>query len=171
MLAAIDDESWLPRGLARQLRGWLDRKNVVCVTPKPLCALTETAFGVRLKEWVEYESEEIAAFAALFGKPELRIEVDPVTKKVQHVSVERDTVCGCAHFVAEGLVGIHVDEAEEKAGLLHHHYPCMASMEKDIDYNKDTLMHASGNLLKKNVAEQIKPFKQVRYFQPGDKSE
>lgn len=171
IIASVDNETWLPRGLARQLRGWLERKNVVCVTPKPLCALTETAYGVSRKEWIEYQCNEISAFAALFGKPELRIEVDPVEKTIQKVSVARDAVCGCARFVAEGLVGIHVEDAEEKAGLLHHHYPCMASMEKDIDYNQDTLMHASGNILKENVKEQIKPFKTVRYFQPGTKSD
>jgi hypothetical protein len=73
--------------------------------------------------------------------------------------------------VAQGLIGVHVDEAEEKAGLLHHHYPCMASMVKDIDFNMDTLMHASGHLLKRNVGEQIKPYKNIRYFRPGNLSD
>ena len=31
----------------------------------------------------------------------------------------------------------------------------------------DTLMHASGNYLKKNVGEQVKPYKQVKYIKPG----
>jgi hypothetical protein len=171
VIASVDNETWLPRGLARQLRGWLAWKNVVCVTPKPLCALTRTAYGVSRKEWVEYQCEEISAFAAIFGKPELKIDVDPVEKTIKAVTVDRDAVCGCARFVAEGLIGIHVNEAEEKAGLLHHHYPCMASMEKDIDFNQDTLMHASGNILKESVKEQIKPFKTVHYFQPGKKSD
>jgi hypothetical protein len=171
VVAAVDNEAWLPRGLARQLRGWLARKDVVCVTPKPLCALTEKAFGVKLKEWIDYENEEIAAFARWFGKPELRITVDENTKKITGVVVDRDAVCGCARFVAEGLVGVHVDDAEEKAGLLHHHYPCMASMIKDIDFNMDTLMHASGNILKRHVGEQVKPFKQVRYIRPDNKAD
>ncbi|MBW2577548.1 MAG: thymidylate synthase, partial [Deltaproteobacteria bacterium] len=37
VIAAVDNESWLPRGLARQLRGWLEKMGVVCATPKPLC--------------------------------------------------------------------------------------------------------------------------------------
>lgn len=171
LVAAIDNEAWLPRGLARQLRGWLERGGVVCVTPKPLCALTESAYGTGLKNWTEYECAEISSFARFFGLPELQIEVDQKTKKIEDVMVARDAVCGCARFVAEGLVGVHVDDAEEKAGLLHHHYPCMASMEKDIDFNQDTLMHASGNLLKKNVREQVKPFRQIKYFRPDNKSE
>ncbi|MGD2027027.1 MAG: DUF166 family protein [Anaerolineales bacterium] len=171
VVAAVDSEAWLPRGLARQLRGWLERKEVVCVTPKPLCSLTETDFGVTWRQRIEYECEEISAFAKHFGQPELELEVDPNSRTIVKSAVKRDAVCGCARFVAEGLVGVSVDEAEEKAGLLHHHYPCMASMGKDVDFNMDTLMHASGNILKRNVAEQIKEFKQVRYFRPGNISE
>lgn len=171
VVASVDNEAWLPRGLARQLRGWLERKDVVCVTPKPLCALTENTFGVKRKEWVEYDCKEIAAFARYFGKPELKIEVDEASKQIVRAEVARDAVCGCARFVAEGLVGVHVDDAEEKAGLLHHHYPCMASMEKDIDFNHDTLMHASGHLLRDNVGEQVKPFREIRYFNPGNRSD
>ena len=171
VVAAVDSEAWLPRGLARQLRGWLERKDVVCVTPKPLCSLTEHDFGVKLKERIAYQNEEIATFAKYFGQPELHVEVDPETKTILNCEVARDAVCGCARFVAEGLVGMHVDDAEEKAGLLHHHYPCMASMQKDIDFNMDTLMHASGHQLKKNVGEQIKPYKQIRYFRPGNLSD
>lgn len=171
VVAAVDSEAWLPRGLARQLRGWLERRGVVCVTPKPLCSLTEEDFGVKLKERISYQSEEIAAFAKYFGQPTLDVEVDPETKQIVKCEVNRDAVCGCARFVAESLIGVHVDQAEEKAGLLHHHFPCMASMQKDIDFNMDTLMHASGHLLKANVGEQVKPYKQIRYFRPGTLSD
>ena len=41
VIAAVDNEAWLPRGLARQLRRWLGDMGVACVTPKPLCSLTE----------------------------------------------------------------------------------------------------------------------------------
>jgi hypothetical protein len=97
--------------------------------------------------------------------------VDPKTRQITAVEVKRDAVCGCARFVAEGLIGISVDDAEEKAGLLHHHYPCLASMQKLLDFNHDTLMHASGHVLRDNVGEQVKPFKNVRYFRPGGISE
>jgi hypothetical protein len=67
-------------------------------------------------------------------------------------------------------VGLSADEVEEKAGLLHHHYPCLASMGKDVDFG-DTLMHVSGNVLKDNVAVQVKPFKNVQYLSPGTRNE
>jgi len=171
VVAAVDDENWLPMGLARQLIGWLADLDVVCATPKPLCSLTETDYAVSIKERVTYESEVIAAFAKLFGQPELELEIDPVNKTISAASVKRDAVCGCARFVAENLVGIKVEDAEEKAGLLHHHFPCMASMHKIKSYNMDTLMHASGHLLRKNVKEQLKDHIEVRYLNPGNRAD
>jgi hypothetical protein len=72
--------------------------------------------------------------------------------------------------VAERLIGVSADEAEMQAGLAHHHYPCLASMVKDPDF-ADTLMHVSGNLLKDNIAEQVKPYKQVQMIRPTGWSE
>ncbi|TET48866.1 MAG: hypothetical protein E3J64_10410, partial [Anaerolineales bacterium] len=76
-------------------------------------------------------------------------------------------LCGCARCAAESLVGASVDEAAEKAGLLHHHYPCLASMGKDPDFG-DTLMHISGHILKEQVAEQVKFCRDVAYVVPGE---
>ncbi len=166
VIAAIDSEAWLPRGLARQLRGWLDRIGVAVATPKPLCSLTESDYGLARRERIRYDHPMIAEFAHYFGQPDLKLEVDPETHLITAARVERDAVCGCARFAAERLVGIHVDEAEEKAGLFHHHYPCLASMGKDIDFG-DTLMHVSGNVLKDNVADQVRPFKKIQYITPG----
>jgi hypothetical protein len=165
VIAPVDNEAWLPRGLARQLRGWLDDIEVLCVTPKPLCSLTETDYALARRKQVEYDHPLIRAFARHFGRPELRLTIDPQTRQVTAAEVARDAVCGCARHVAQGLVGVSVDEAEEKAGLLHHHYPCQASMGIDSDYS-DTLMHVSGHLLRDNVAAQVRPFRTVRYLKP-----
>jgi thymidylate synthase len=171
VLAAIDHEAWLPRGLARQLRGWLERIGVACATPKPLCSLTEKDFGVTRRERMAYDSPLISEFATYFGKPELEITVDPHSRTITAARVRRDAVCGCARYVAENLIGVSADEAEEKAGLLHHHFPCLASMVKEKDFNMDTLMHASGALLKDNVGKQVKPYKQISYLRPDGRSE
>jgi hypothetical protein len=170
VIAAIDNEAWLPRGLARQLRGWLADMNVACVTPKPLCTLTETHYRVTRRAVIDYDNPLIAAFARHFGQPDMEIAVDPDTRRIRSVNVRRDAVCGCASYVAERLVGVSADEAEEKAGLLHHHYPCLASMGIDADYD-DTLMHVSGNILKDIVGEQVKPYKNTKYIAPGKRSE
>ncbi|MBU1880046.1 MAG: DUF166 domain-containing protein, partial [Chloroflexi bacterium] len=150
VIAPIDSEAWLPRGLAHQLCSWLERIHVACVIPKPLCSLTETQYGLARRQDIVYDNALIAEFARYFGRPELRITVDPDTRTITEAEVARDAVCGCARHVAQGLVGLSADEAEEKAGLLHHHYPCLASMGIDDDYG-DTLMHISGNIIKDHV--------------------
>ena len=171
VIAPVDNEAWLPRGLARQLRGWLEDVGVACATPKPLCSLTETDYGVARRERIAYGNTGlpgarlIAEFARFFGQPELEVAVDPETRLIVAVDVRRDAVCGCARFVARGLVGVSVDDAVQQAGLLHHHYPCLASMGIDSAFG-DTLMHVSGNVLKDQVAKQVKPFTVVRYVVP-----
>jgi hypothetical protein len=169
VIAPVDREEWLPRGLARQLRGWLERIGVACVTPKPLCSLTESSYNVR-QHRLEYDNALIADVAQSFGQPRLKITVDPTSHTITSAEVERDAFCGCAHHVAQGLVGLSADDAEEQAGLLHHHYPCLAGMARDLDFN-DTLMHVSGNILKTEVSGQVKPYVQVSYIVPGDRVE
>jgi len=169
VIAPVDREEWLPRGLARQLRGWLAEMAVACVTPKPLCSLTETNYNVRRRQ-EKYDDPLIAEFVRHFGRPEFRITVNPDTRVIAAAEVVRDAVCGCARHVAQGLVGVSADDAEQEAGLLHHHYPCLASMGVDPDFN-DTLMHVSGNILKERVGEEVKPFKRVQYVVPGQRSE
>jgi hypothetical protein len=80
--------------------------------------------------------------------------------------VLRDACWGCARHVAAGLVGVSADEAEFQSGMLHHHFPCLASMGIDPDFG-DTLMHVSGNLLRDDVAAQVKPWKQVQMIRPA----
>ncbi|MBU4352947.1 MAG: DUF166 domain-containing protein, partial [Nanoarchaeota archaeon] len=92
------------------------------------------------------------------------------TRLITRTEVRRDSVCGCARYAAEHLAGVSADEAEEKAGMLHHHYPCLAAMGVIADYS-DTLMHISGNIMREAVGEQVKPFKQIQYISPGWRSE
>jgi hypothetical protein len=170
VIAPVDSEAWLPRGLARQLRGWLADMGVVCVTPKPLCSLTETDYAVARRQRVSYDDPLVAEFARYFGQPELCLSVDPETRCITAAEVARDAVCGCARYVAQRLVGVSADDAEQEAGMLHHHFPCLASMGIDLDYG-DTLMHISGNIMRDNVADQVKPFKKVQYVRPAGRSD
>jgi hypothetical protein len=170
VLAPIDNEAWLPRGLARQLRNWLEKIGVACATPKPLCSLTEQDYLITRRQRLSYQSPQIAEFARYFGRPSFRITVDPQTRLIVDVAVQRDATCGCARFVAQRLVGVSVDEAQEKAGLLHHHYPCLASMGIDVDFD-DTLMHVSGNIFKDEIGEQVKPYRKIQYIVPGVRSQ
>jgi thymidylate synthase len=171
VLLAVDNEAWLPKGLERQLHGWLAEIGVACATPKPLCSLTEHDYGTALKKRAAYDNAQIAEFARYFGRPELQITIHEATRTIAAAEVKRDAVCGCTRYVAERLVGLHVDEVVEKAGLLHHHFPCLASMQKLPDFNYDTLMHASGHVLQDNIAAQIKPYRTETYVVPGKRSD
>lgn len=170
VLAPIDNEAWLPRGLARQLRGWLGNQGVSCITPKPLCSLTQEHYDLGRRQRIRYQDAFISEFANHFGRPAFEIYVDLRSRAVTDVNVKRDAVCGCARYVAERLIGLSVEDAEQEAGMLHHHYPCLASMGIDGDYG-DTLMHISGNILRDEVAAQIRPFRQVQYIAPGKRSD
>lgn len=164
VIAPIDRNESLPAGLVRQVRGWLGDQGVAVVFPKPLCSLTETTVnGGPILE--RYDNPLISAFAAFFGAPRFRLTVD-VDRVIRGAEVERDSACGCARHVAEGLVGCPAADAELRAGLLHHHYPCLASMNQDEEYH-DTLMHVSGHILRAAVKAQIRDHIDVAMLRPG----
>jgi thymidylate synthase len=164
LIAPVDRVEWLPKGLMNQLRGWLKQVDVVSVFPKPFCSLTETSYSLRGQR-VAYSDPLISEFAHHFGKPRVAVTVDPEGKTIASVSVERDTPCGVIGFVAENIVGRKIEDAEYEAGMLHHHYPCLASMGVDNDYN-DTLLHVSGNLTRDAFAEAVRPYRETMYFKP-----
>ena len=173
VIASVDNSAWLPPGLANQLKTELAEMGVAAVFPKPFCTLTENSYGFR-RSAQPYHDELIATFARYFGRPKLKIKVNPETGLIEHVEVERNSACGSVAHAAKGMVGLHADEADVKAGLILHHYPCLCSMNQEWldDRLYDTLMHASGYIMNEEVAEQVKPFKTPpRYLTPGGQAE
>jgi thymidylate synthase len=171
VIAPVDNSAWLPQGLANQLKTELAGMNVVAVFPKPFCSLTENSYGFR-RSAQPYQDELIATFARHFGRPKLKIKVNPETRLIESVEVERNSACGGAAHAAKGMVGLHADEADVKAGLILHHYPCLCSMNQEWldDRLYDTLMHASGYIINEEVAEQVKPFKTPpQYLTPDNR--
>lgn len=162
VIAPIDRQEALPAGLARQLQTWLEQIDVACICPKPFCSLTTSSYNrPPLKQ--SYDHPTIQQFAEHFGRPEFEANVEG--GRISAIEVTRDSACGCAQHVAENLVGTPVADAVEEAGLLHHHFPCLASMGKDADYN-DTLMHVSGNFLKDSLKEELKTHLSTVYISP-----
>ncbi len=155
VVVAVNNETWLPLGLGRQLRGWLKDIDVVCATPRPLCSLTESDFGVTRYDRIKFESTEIAAFARYFGKPDLKIVVDKESSTIKSAEVIRDAVCGNTRHVAQQIIGLSTDEVLEKASLLHKHFPCLTTMTKLDDFDHETLMHESGHQLTENIKIQL----------------
>ena len=156
VIVPVDNQTALPQGLLNQVRAWLDDIGVTAIFPKPLCSLTRKTCNLGPKISTYFDAL-IGEFAHYFGRPMFQIQVDPDKGVVRQVTVLRDSLCGCAHHVAENLVGVPVKDAEQKAGILHHHYPCLATMNIDPDYG-DGLMNVSGEILRREVRGQIEPF-------------
>jgi hypothetical protein len=167
VIAPVDREEWLPRGLANQLSRWFQDRQVPAVYPKPFCSLTEQSYGLR-ESTRAYQSALISEFARYFGRPSFDISCDSGAGTIRFVRVVRDTCCGCARSVAAKLAGVGVQDAEQTAGLAHHHHPCMASMGIDPEFN-DTLMHVSGNILRDAVRDALASV--VTYVTPDGKVE
>lgn len=153
VIAPVDPSAWLPEGLIRQLEVRLNQMGVAAVFPRPFCSLTEDGYNLRHQR-VAYSNPWIAEFARHFGRPVFRIRAE--NGNVKEVEVERDTACGCARFVAEHLVGMAVGEAVFQAGVVHHHYPCLAGMTMERSLG-DTLLHLSGQLMRQAVEVEVAP--------------
>lgn len=154
IIAPVDRSEWMPPGQVTQLKRAMLRWGVETSFPRPFCSLEPKG------------SEAIDRFAELFGKPVVEILTED-GKTVADVKVIRGAPCGCTHFVASNLQGEDLGYAVERSGLLHHHYPCLASMDREEDMD-DTLMHLSGLILKKEVEGEVGKYlkKKVNYLDP-----
>jgi len=153
VIAPADNRAWLPFGLARQIKQKLESMGVDMVYPVPFCTLTEN----------DSPNPYIREFARHFGRPEVDMEFYTDDRhRVGKVKVKRQAPCGSTMFVAEHLVGAWFREAPEQAGLLHHQFPCLATMVIDREF-EDTLMHRAGNMLKQTIQQCIKDAGLDRY--------
>ncbi len=143
VIAPVDSRAWLPPGLARQVQRALEKIGVKVVFPVPFCALEEGKTADPL----------IEEFARSFGRPRVQISLEG--DRVKEVLVIKSAPCGSTYFVAEGLKGVRVPDAEGASGILHHNYPCLATMTVDWEFH-DTLMHRAGYFTKEAVKEALK---------------
>jgi hypothetical protein len=151
VIAPVDNVTWLPGALVRQLCVRLRELGVAAVFPKPFCSLTERSYNVRQRE-VSFEDPWIGEFTRHFGQPTFRIECDG--QRIAKVEVLRDAACGCARAVARQLVGVDVREAVAQAGLLHHYYPCLATMGVDPGLG-EPLAQASAGFMRQAVESEL----------------
>ena len=143
VIAPVDNRAWLPPGLAKQVERDLQKMGAPIIFPVTFCALKEE----------DSDNPLIQEFARHFGYPEVEIGVD--AERVKETRVIRSAPCGSTYFVAEELKGTKVQDAEEKSGILHHNYPCLATMNVDWQFH-DTLMHRAGYFTKQAVKQALK---------------
>jgi len=143
VIAPVDNRAWLPPGLAKQVERDLQKMGVTVVFPVTFCSLGEK----------DSDDPLIVEFARSFGCPE--VEISAEADRVKEARVIRSAPCGSTYFVAEALTGTKVQDAEEKSGILHHNYPCLATMNVDWQFH-DTLMHRAGYFTKQAVHRALK---------------
>ena len=140
VVAPVDDYSWLPLGLERQIREELEGLDVVAVFPRTFCTLAPVS------------NFFIDKFAKRFGSPKLRIKTEGGI--ISDVEVLRGAPCGSTWFTADGLLGTKIEESAEKAGLLVQLYPCLASRQADRFFS-DAPIHVAGRIASKAVESEL----------------
>ncbi len=139
VLVPVEDPSWAPLGLQRQIEEECFDKGIECVFPRPFCTFSSA------------NSEPLKKMLEVIGTPRFRISVKK--GRIAHVEVIRSSPCGASFFVAEKLVGTPVEEAARRASLLHSGF-CLASRTIDRVVG-DSLLHVSSHLTMKIVEETI----------------
>ena len=140
VIAPVDDYTWLPLGLERQIRSELEDVGVHAVFPRTFCTLTPVGEGT------------IDEFAQLFGSPLLGAKSEGGV--VERIDVIRGAPCGSTWFMAEKLPGTKVDEAGTKAGAFVQIYPCLASRSVERLLG-DAPIHIAGHIAKKAVEKAL----------------
>jgi len=138
VIAAVDARSFLPIGLANQIRRRLTKMGIQSTFPAPFCSLRES----------QTEGPLTREFASHFGQARMVVSVKD--GRIKEVKLIRGAPCGNSLYVAQQLPGIKVEESVEQAGLFFHAHPCMASMDMDRELG-DTILHIAGHLVKNAV--------------------
>lgn len=142
LIAPLEDPSWIRPGLQRQVTAACAEAGLESAFPKPFCSLEPT-------------TPVIAEFCRAYrvGRPQFEITVKD--GRIESAEVVRGSPCGLSEFVAQGLQGASLSEdLVKKAGVLHHSYPCLASMNMDEE-SGDTVMHKSVDIQKEAVREAL----------------
>ncbi len=139
LIAPLEDPNWIRPGLQRQVTAACAEIGIESAFPRPFCALTPA-------------TPVIAEFCRIYqvGRPEFKI----VVKDGHIVAVEliRGSPCGLTEHVRKGLIGLPLSsDIVKEAGIIHHSYPCLASMAT-VEETGDTLMHHSVFMLRDAVA-------------------
>ncbi len=138
LIAPIEDPNWIKPGLQKQVTQECARRSMESAFPKPFCALEPSTPVIR--EFCEEYRVGVPTFSFETGGG-----------RIAAVEVSLGAPCGLTDFVAEKLIGLlGGDSLPEKAGQLHHTYPCLSTMVMDPSLG-DTIMHKSLFLLRDRV--------------------
>ena len=107
--------------------------------------------------------EAVDVFAEKLGRPEMKVKVED--GRIAEVDVVRGSPCGSTWHVAEDVVGVKLEDAPPRAGLLCQMYPCRAvrggegGIHTSGDLHKYAMERALGLQARLKIADQSKPIK------------
>ncbi len=141
VIVPIDNSSWVPLGIKKQISEEFDKIGVAFAFPKPFCSMVSNSNNGLIDD-----------FSRRVGKPILKIEIKNDT--INRIKVIRGSPCGATHYVAEMLTGMKKSEAAIKASLLVQTYPCLASRKKDPEFGK-SLIHLAAYITRGEVLKSL----------------
>jgi hypothetical protein len=144
LIVPVEEPGWAPSGLQKQIQEILESIDVECEFPKPFCSLTTTGKPV-IDEFIKLG----------FGKPELNIRLNEDGNIITGVELLRDAPCGSTWFIARKLKWSDTAYYKETVSEAHHSYPCIASMNRDVQL-EDTILHKAGYIIREAVEKGLK---------------
>ncbi len=129
IIVPVEHPAWLSAGLREQVRRKCEERGIEFYSPKPFC------------------SSDAPLARVGFGKPEFRVEMDGDT--IERVEIVKSDPCGNAYYVARRMQGYEIDDVREFWKEIHQHqcaYPCLASMERDVEI-KEAPFHLAGYVM------------------------
>lgn len=145
LLVPAEAPKWVSRGSKKRLSELCTNLGLEYAFPKPFCSLQE-------KERHPFINSFINTFR--MGKPKMKFYLHE--GEIIKAEVLRSAPCGCTYYVAKNLQGVKVcpDINETFTAKYWHSYPCVASMEMDMELG-DTILHKGGYLHYEAVSEAL----------------
>ena len=135
VIVPIENRTWCPPAMRKQLEDDLDEIGVEHAFPKPFCNLDHTG-----KKTVDQFINEYA-----IGRPKIKLELDG--EMIKNVFVSRSAPCGNTWYVAQQLRFTNIKDFNQNISDSHHGYPCTASMDIDPEI-EDTILHKAGYIIR-----------------------
>ncbi|MFN3383778.1 MAG: DUF166 domain-containing protein [Archaeoglobaceae archaeon] len=144
LLIPACDQKWCSPGLRNQMAKICAEFGIEFTSPKPFCSLRPKG------KWV---SSFYKTFA--ISRPKFWAELEGNT--IAKVKVLENDPCGSAYYVAKKMRGFVIEKLEELYKEVHQHqcaYPCIASMERDIEL-KEAPFHLAGYIMVYNFCKAL----------------
>jgi len=143
VIVPIEDGSWCPAGLQKQVERSLEEIGVVSAFPRPFCVLDERGTGDIIDRFIK---------ECKVGRPIVEVEIQGNIITKGHVV--RTAPCGSTFYVMQQIKLTRIYRMNEKISEAHHAYPCTASMQYDKTIG-DTYLHMGGYAIRQAIKDAI----------------